>query len=445
MSFEPNKSLVESARLAMAFAQKHGASDCAATATWNRNVDTSWRDGKIEKVADAISKSVALDLFVDGKFGTMSTSDLRPMALEHFVADAMALVRALAKDPNRKLPDPAFYANRSDADLEIWDASVAAITPEQRLVRLKALEDAARSGKGGDKITTVTTSVGDSTSETYRVTSNGFEAGYRDTGVWTDASVSMKDDDGRRPEDGAWASVRYAKDLPDDAGIGKEATDRTLAKLGAKKIGSGTMPIIVDARAAGGLLRHLLSPLSGSALQQKQSFFEGQLGKKVASSSFSLTDEPLLKRGLSSRPFDGEGMTAKTRPIIDKGVLKSFFLDVYYANKLAMQPTTRGGSNLVITPGHKSVSDLMKDMKNGILVTSFLGGNSNSTTGVFSLGLQGFRVVNGQKAEPVTEMNLSGKHIDFWSKLVATGNDPFVYSSLRSPSLMFDGASIAGK
>jgi PmbA protein len=444
-AYTPNKELVDAAHAAAALAKKSGASDVAATVTREREVTTSWRDGKVEKVSDATSRSLSLALYVDGRYSSVSTSDLRPQALERFIADSIALARALAKDPHRKLPDPSSYAGRTEADLELFDPAVAAITADQRIARAKALEEAARSAPGAEKITTVSTETGDATWEMYRVASNGFEGGNRGTNIWSEASVSMKDEDGRRPEDWSSGSTRFLADLPNEGVIGKDATTRALGHLGAKKIGSGTMPIIVEARAAGSLLRHLIGPISGGALQQKESFFDGKLDKPVAAKTFTLTDDPLLKRGLGSKPFDGEGMSTKPRTLIEKGVLKSYLLDVYYASKLGMKPTTGRTTNLVVAPGTKSLAQLQKEMKDGLLVTSFLGGNSNSTTGVFSLGLAGFHIVNGERKEPISEMNLSGKHIDFWSKLVAAGNDPYLYSSTRAPSLVFDGASIAGK
>jgi PmbA protein len=445
MSYTPNKDLVASAKTVLALAKKNGASDASTTVMRARDVSASWRDGKIDKLSDATSRSVSLALYVDGRYGVVTTSDFRPDALEKFVGDSVALVRSLAKDRHRKLPDPSLYAGRSDADLEVFDPSIATITADQRVARVKALEDAARSVSGADKIASLTTDTGDSNRETYRLASNGFEGGFVSSEVWTAASTSVKDDDGRRPEDWAEGAARFASDLPPEAAIGKDATIRALQRLNAKKIPSGTMPMLVEARAAGRLLGHLIGPMGGQSLQQKASFYEGQLNKQVASKAFTLTDDPLLKRGFASTKYDGEGIATKQRALIEKGVLKTYLLDVYYASKLGTTPTTGRTSNLIVAPGTKSLDQLTKEMKNGILVTSFLGGNSNSTTGVFSLGLSGFRIVNGERREPISEMNLSGKHIDFWSKLVAVGNDPYLYSSMRSPSLMFDGASIAGK
>lgn len=439
------KELLDSARRVLALAKKNGATDASATATRSRDVETVWRDGSLEKVSDATSRSIWLALYIDGKYGSMSTSDLRPQALEKFVEDAAGLVRALAKDPHRKLPDPSLYADRTTADLEVFDERIGSITPDDRIARAKEMEEGARSMKKvRGKTIFVTSTVSDSTNEIARASSNGFEGTYRTTSAWNEAEVAIKDED-RRPSDWEAAGARFVSDMPPAQSIGDGAAYRAVSRVQPKKMKSAAMTIVVEARAAGSLLRHLAGPLSGGALQQKESFYEGKLGTPVASKLLTITDDPLLKRGLASRPFDSEGITTKARPVIDAGVLKMFYLDVYYANKLGMAPTTGRGSNVVITPGKKSLQELLHDMKNGILVTSFLGGNSNSTTGVFSLGIQGLRIENGERIEAISEMNLSGKHTDFWKHLVAVGSDPYLHSSWRSPSLVFEGVSIAGK
>ncbi|MBX3192856.1 MAG: TldD/PmbA family protein [Labilithrix sp.] len=439
------RELLGAARAAMALAKKHGASDASASASRSRAVETTWRDGKLEKVSDATSRSIALQLFVDGRYGGMSTSDVRPAALQRFVEDAVAMVRVLAKDPHRKLPDPSLYAGRSDADLEVYDPKVGALSADSRLTRAKAMEEGARSARGKEHIVSVTATVSDSESVFARVASNGFEGVHRSSDVSSEAEVTVKDDDGRRPEDWVYGSTCHVADLPDPTTIGRQATERAVARIGAKKAGSGTMSVLVEARAARTLLRHFTGPLWGGALQQKESFFEGKLGATVGSKLLTLSDEPLLKRGLGSRAFDGEGIALKPRVIVDRGTLKGYLLDVYYASKLGMAPSSGRLTNVVVAPGKRSLEAMLKDVKDGVLVTSFIGGNSNATTGVFSLGIMGFRVAGGERKEAIGEMNISGKHLDFWKKLVAVGDDPYVYASTRSPSLLFEGVSVAGK
>jgi PmbA protein len=200
----------------------------------------------------------------------------------------------------------------------------------------------------------------------------------------------------------------------------------------------------VDNRAAGRLVGALLGPLSAQAIQQKRSFLDGKLGAVIGSEKLTLTDDPLVVKGFASRLFDGEGLAARRMPVFERGVLKAYFIDTYYGRKLGMEPTTGGSSNGAWALGDRDQAALLADMKDGILVTGFLGGNSNGTTGDFSFGVQGYRVRAGQIAEPVGEMNISGNQSDLWRRLIAVGNDPYPYSPGRTPTLVFEGVQFAG-
>ena len=132
------------------------------------------------------------------------------------------------------------------------------------------------------------------------------------------------------------------------------------------------------------------------------------------------------------------------RSLFDEGALRTYFIDTYYGRKLQARPTTGGPSNLAWRLGGKDRAGLLADLGEGILVTGFLGGNSSALTGDFSFGVQGFRVRGGQLAEPLSEMNISGNQLDFWTRLVAVGNDPYAYSTSRTPTLVFEGVQFAG-
>ena len=254
----------------------------------------------------------------------------------------------------------------------------------------------------------------------------------------------MKDGDGRRPEDWSSSGARFVADLSSLPNDGRVAAERALSRIGAKKGESVVLPMAVEARAAGRILRAMSEPLSARALQQKRSFLEGKLGTAIGSEKLTLRDDPHLVRGFGSRLFDSEGLAARPIPLFEGGVLKSYYIDTYYGRKLEMKPTTAALSNLSWTLGDKDRDALLADMKEGILVTSFLGGNSNSTTGDFSLGISGFRVRDGRPAEPVSEMNIAGNLGTVFQRLVAVGNDPYAYSALRTPTLVFDGIQFAG-
>jgi PmbA protein len=438
------KDVKQIARDAVAAARKGGAREAAATINRSRDVSVEWRDGKVERVSEATRRSLALQLFVDGRYSQISSSDLRPEALATFIADGIAMTRVLAEDPFRSLPDPALYQGRAATDLQLDDPAYAGVTPEQRRQAAREIEEAARAVKGAEAFLSVSTSFQDTRSESFRCASNGFEGSRVDTIFFCTAGVSVKDADGRRPEEFDYAGARYVGEMPAVAGIGRGAALRALSRLGSKKAESAAMTLVLDNRAAGNLIGALGQPLSGMALQQKRSFLEGKQGQAIGSPLFDVTDDPHIARAFGSRLYDSEGIASRRMPVFEKGVLRNYFIDTYYAKKLEVAPTTGSRSNLVFALGSKSQAEILKDVREGILVTGFLGGNSNPTTGDYSYGIKGFRIRGGERAEPVSEMNIAGNLGELLKKLAAVGNDPWPYSSLRTPTLVFEGVQFAG-
>jgi PmbA protein len=432
------------ARDAVGSAMKSGAQGVAARIARVREVGVQWRDGQIEQVTESTTRGLGLSLYVDHRFASVSTSDLRPEAIEPFIGDAVAMTRTLSEDPFRTLPDPALYANRPALDLCFADPDYAALTAARRRELARAIEEAAREVPGAKRILSVTTSASDSRSEMFRVTSNGFEGERVDTSFWISGSVTVQDDDGRRPEEGDLSGGRFLADLGDPGALGRSSAERALARLGARKVASGVMTLVLDNRAGGRFVGALLSPLAASAIQQRRSFLEGRAGQVVGSPLLAVADDPLIPRGPGSRHFDGEGISARRLPLFEAGVLKNYYVDTYYGKKLKMPPTTGSTSNLDWGLGPKSQAALIAEAGEGVFVTGFLGGNSNGTTGDYSLGIQGFMIRQGAIAEPVAEMNISGNQLDLWKRLVGVGNDPYEYSSMRTPSLVFEGVSFAG-
>jgi PmbA protein len=437
--------MLELARQAAATAQKKGAQQVAVTAYRSRDLSVEWRDGRLETLNEATTSGLSLQLYVDGRYSAVSTSDLRPEAIDRFLENAVALARALAKDPFRALPDARLYEGQAQIDLQLEDPDYESVTAPQRRQIAQAIEEAARSAKGAEAIISVMSSCSDSQGESFRVHSNGFEGHRRTTDFWMGASVSVKDPDGRKPEEGDWVGARFFKELPDLATVGRRTTARALARVGAKKAESGLMTVAIDARAGGRFVTQLIGPpLTASALQQKRSMLEGKVGSPIGSALLDVADDPHVVKGFGSQLYDSEGMASRRLPLFEAGVLRNFYVDNYYGRKLGMAPTTARTSNLAFKLGDKPQAQLLADLKDGLFVTGFLGGNSNSTTGDFSVGISGFRVRGGQLAEPIAEMNIAGNHLELWKQLVAVGNDPYPYSPLRTPTLVFQQVQVAG-
>jgi PmbA protein len=438
-----NQEMYDLAQWATKTVKMAGADNCRVSIRSERFVEISYRQRKPENIKEASQRGLGVDIYVNGRYSSQSTSDLRKEALQDFLSQAVTATKLLAEDPYRTLPDPKYHEGRAKLDLGIRDAGYEAFSPGDRHTLVKAVEDACLA-KGGPKVISVTAGQYDGRSEEVVLTSNGFE-GYRESTTFgAGAEVTMQDEGDRRPNGYFFATSVKKSGLPAPEKIGAQAAMRTLDLLGAKKIKTETMPIIVENQNVGRILGGLLSAMSGRNIQQKQSFLADKKGEKIASERQTQIDEPLLVGGLGSRLFDGDGFAAKKRTMIDSGVLKDFFVDWYYSRKLNWEPTTGGSSNLVVPPGTRSVKEIMKDLGRGILITGFIGGNSNSTTGDSSVGILGRLFEKGEPTQAVAEMNIAGNHLQFWHKLTEVANDPWPYSSLRTPSLVFTDIVVSG-
>lgn len=424
-------------------AKAAGAGACRIRIDSERSVEIGYRDRKPETIKEAATKGLGLEIFVDGRYSSMSTSDLRKDALKDFIGRAVAQTKLLAEDPFRTLPDPKYYEGRREIDLEQVDPAHRSLTPEDRHAFVKSIE-ASCLAAGGDKVISVTAGSTDGHGEQLMMTSNGFE-GYSEVTYFVgSASMTGKDEGDRRPAEYGVAVALKRKGLPKPEEIGADAARRTLALFGAKKLKTETLPVIIENRVVGRFGGGFLQAMFGRSIQQRQSFLADKKGQKVASDKLTLIDDPFVKGAQGSRLFDGEGIAAKKRVMIEAGVLKEFYIDWYYGRKLGWEPTSGSPSTLIVPPGKRSVAEIMKDLGRGILITSFIGGNSNSTTGDTSIGIDGQLFEKGVPVQAVAEMNIADNHLKIWQRLAEVANDPYPYSSQMFPSLVFQDVVVSG-
>jgi PmbA protein len=425
-------------------ALQHGANQASVAVSETQALELEWRDGRLEKIQRAQSSTMSLRLFVDGRYSSHQTSDLRPEALEAVVIQAIPMTRYLSADPHRGLPEPELCMPLVGTDVDLVDPGWSTLTYEYKVGTAGALEDASRSVDHGADIVTVTTSWSDAYTRLAMVDSQGFQGVADGTMFWLGSSVTVRGEGDKRPQGWHWVGGRRLADLPVATEVGAQATVRALDRVGARKIPTGRYNVLVENRAAGRLIGSLAAALSGAAVQQDASFLCGRLGAGVAASRLTMWEEPLVPRGLGTRLFDAEGMAARRFPLVEAGVLKSYYLDTYYARKLGMPPTTGSSANLSFGLGSRSLGEMLSGLREGVLITGFLGGNSNGTTGDFSFGVMGFYVKSGERAFPIGEVNLAGNHRDFWHTLGQIGNDPYPYSSRYCPSMLFENVQLTG-
>jgi PmbA protein len=202
--------------------------------------------------------------------------------------------------------------------------------------------------------------------------------------------------------------------------------------------------MVLENRAARQILGVLGGALSGNALHHQRSCLAGKLGERIGSDLLTIVDDPTVPRGLASRPWDGDGLVAERRPIVLNGVLQQYYLGVYYARKLGMPVTTGGRSNWILPVGTRSWQEIAAEHKKVIFVNGFLGGNNNAATGDFSFGIQGVLLEDGAPTRPVSEMNVSGNTLTIFHQLVEAANDPWTFSSVITPSLVFTDVQFSG-
>ncbi len=438
-----NKQMYDLCKWVLETAGKAGAKDLRVGLSKNQFVEIQYRDRKPEIIKQATTVQMGIDLFVAGRYSSQNTCDLRKDALKEFISDAVSTTKLIAEDPYRTLPDPKYYKGQADIDLKITDASIDDLSAEQKHTIVKAAENAAWSA-GGDKVVTVEADFNDEFGESVTLTSNGFSGYSSSTGFGVGVSVSVRDDDNRRPEADDYAQCHFHKKLANPETIGANAARKALAKLGAKKIATATLPIIIENRNAHRIISGFFEALDGRNIYRKQSFLADKKGQKIGSDKFVLVDDPLIPEGQGSRLYDGDGFAAKKRTIVEAGVLKDFYIDWYYSRKLGLEPTSGSTGNMIVPAGTRSVDEIIKDLGKGILVTDFLGGNSNSTTGDFSVGIFGQYFEGGKIVHPVSEMNIADNHLKFWHKLAECANDPWLYSDWRTPSMVFSDVVVSG-
>jgi PmbA protein len=277
-----------------------------------------------------------------------------------------------------------------------------------------------------------------------RASTNGFRGQSESASVSFGSGVTLDEGNGKRPEAYRFVGGRWLADLPPPAEVAAGALERALARLGSAKAPSARATLVVDPEAGPGILRFLFGALSASAVQQRRSFLADRRGVAVASERLTLIDDPLVPRGLGSRLWDGEGIAARRLPIVESGVLRSLYVDTYYGRKLGWEPTTGSPSNLVFAPGERDLAALMADAHDGFYVTSWLGGNADATSGDFSIGIRGHRIERGRAGAPISEMNVTGNYLDLLANLVAIGSDPWAFSSVRTPTLVFENVEFSG-
>lgn len=427
--------------LVLAEAKKSGASAAEAGVNISRGLTLTVRLGEVETVEHTRDKGLGLTVYFGQRTGSASTTDLSPAALRDTVRAACTIAKYTAEDDCAGLADPKHLAkNFPDLDLYYpWHPAM-----EQAIELARAAETVARNADAR-----ITNSEGASLSTHEGLEVYGNTHGFLGKSAGTRHSLSLSviaEDDSGMQRDYWYTVARDAKAMEAPETVGREAAQRSLRRLGSRKLSTRTCPVLYEAPIASSLLSHFVSAVRGSSLYRQASFLLDHLGKPIFSDFIRIHEQPHLKRALGSSVFDSEGVATQARDLISGGVLQGYVLDSYSARKLKMASTGNAGGvhNLTIEPGPDNFKALLQRMHTGLLVTELIGFGVNTVTGDYSRGAAGFWVENGEIQYPVEEITIAGNLKDMFRRIVAVGNDVDTRSNIRSGSILIENMTVAG-
>ncbi|HJN03789.1 MAG TPA: metallopeptidase TldD-related protein [Alphaproteobacteria bacterium] len=433
--------LIERARAA-------GAGAVDAVLIDSTSLSVSQRLGKREDLERSESGDFGLRVLVGRRQAVVSSSDRGDKSVAELVERAVAMARAAPEDPHCGLADPEWLC----ADPPALDLADTGEPSAGTLYdRAAAAEDAARAVEGITNSEGAQASWGRST--VGLATSGGFAGAY--TGTRYGLAASVLAGVGRGMErDYDWVSVRHESDLEDPAALGRRAGERAVARLNPKKVSTAQVPVLYDPRISNGLVRSLSGAVSGSSVARGTSFLKDKMGERIFAPGISVIDDPHRARGLSSRPFDGEGVTTKRLAVIEEGVLMTWFLDRATGHQLGLPstghaargtsaPPSPSSSNLYLEAGSQSRADMIAGIDAGFYVTELMGMGVNPVTGDYSRGASGFWIDKGEIAYPVSELTIAGNLKDMFLNLTPDDDLEFRYG-VNAPTLRIDGMTVAG-
>ena len=434
----------------IARAKRKGANAVDVVAVEGDSASVQVRLSAVDKLSKAQEKRLGLRVYLGRRSAGGSTSDFSPPALDELVASTCALAEAIVEDPDSGLPEPASLA-AEQPDLDLYDSS--AVSMDQMIDRATRAERAAlevdprlKNSEGAE--------FGSFAGRMVFANSHRFYGEFQSSNF--SCSVSpIAIENGLMQRD-YWYSVgRKVSQLDAPEAIGREAGHRTVRRLGARKVATCRVPIVLDPEMAGGFLGNLCSAVNGYAIYKGASYLIGRLGEKIAADNITIVDDGRISGGLGSKPFDGEGLPTRKTVVVERGILKSYLLDTYAGRKLRLSSTgsasrsvgeasSAGATNFYLAPGSATPDQIIGSVKRGLYVTELIGFGINLVTGDYSRGAVGFWIENGELAYPVEEITIAGNLKDMWLGVETVGNDLVFRGRVASPTVKIAEMTVGG-
>ena len=425
----------------MKLAKDKGATDSSVAINLDSGFSVDVRIGAVETVAFSEDKGIGVNVYIGNAKGSASSSDTSHAALDAMVQAAIDIASVSASDSCFGLPEKELLSNViPDLDLYFpWE-----ISPEDAIKKVIELESRAMSldkritNSDGSQLSTYTFCIG-------HANTNGFMEFVQSSRHSISCSLVAENESGKQ-RDYDYTTARYFEKLLNIEDLAKSVVDRTVSRLGAKKIKTQKVPVVFSQRISSGLFSTFISAINGNNIYRKNSFLLDKIGEQLFPKNIQVYEQPHILCGLGSSPFDGEGILTRNNVIVKDGVLNQYVLNTYSARKLNLTTTANSGGvyNLTIAPTTGDLNQLLKKMDKGLLVTELMGHGVNILTGDYSRGATGFWVENGEIQFPVEEITIASNLIDMFKNIVDVGNDINPNISTKCGSLLISQMTIAG-
>lgn len=430
--------------MALDEARRAGATQAEADASLQQGLGVTVRLGEVETVEYQRDRGLGITVYFGHRKGSASTADLGADSVRSTVAKACAIARYTAEDPCAGLAEPEHLA-REFRDLQLdfpWE-----LTPEAAITLARECEEAGRM-QDARLANSEGASVNSQRGVRVYGNSHGFLAG--DCGTSHSLScvlLAQQDDDMQR--DYWYSTARDPRDLEAAERVGLLAGQRALARLQARRVPTGKVPVLFAPEVARGLMGHFIGAIRGSSQYRKASFLLNAAGEQVFPAWLQIHERPHLPKGLASSNFDGEGVATRDRELVRDGVIDGYLLGSYSARKLGLVTTGHAGGahNLLIDPSPDAPAQatLLQRMRRGLLVTELMGQGVNGVTGDYSRGASGFWIEDGAIAWPVHEVTIAGNLKEMYRGIEAIGADIDTRGGIRVGSILLGEMTLAGE
>lgn len=422
-------------------AKQLGASTAEASMSRTKGLSVETRHGEVETVEFNQDGGLGISLYFGQRKGSASTADLSPQALRRAVEAAADIARYTSEDPHTGVAE-ASWLEMSPPDLDLFYPD--SISTEEAIRLCAGAEQAAFAT---DPRITNSEGASFSSHQGLKVygNSHGQLVGYPSS-RHSFSCVVIGEDGADMQRDYSFTVARQYNQLLDPKQVGREAATETIARLNARKVATQKVPVIFRADIASSLFGHLVSAISGGSIYRKSSFLLDKVGQKIMAPTITILEQPHLKQGLASSPFDGEGVKTRDLAVIEQGVLNTYLTTSYSARKLGMASTGHAGGihNWLLQHGDEDLAQLCRTMGKGLLVTELMGQGVNTVTGDYSRGAAGFWVENGEIQFPVSEVTIAGNLKDMFMQIQAIGNDVDRRGGVHTGSILISQMQVAG-